>query len=141
MKKTILTLIILLPSILVFSQTRDESEILAILDNQTKAWNNGDLDHFMVGYLKSDSLMYIGKSGVTYGYNATLDRYKKNYAGPDNMGKLRFDILHLKPLGKKNYMVVGKWSLTRKAGDVGGHYTLIFEKQNGEWVIIADHSS
>ena len=141
MKKIILTLIILLPSILVFSQTRDESEILAILDNQTKAWNNGDLDHFMVGYLKSDSLMYIGKSGVTYGYNATLDRYKKNYAGPDNMGKLRFDILHLKPLGKKNYMVVGKWSLTRKAGDVGGHYTLIFEKQNGEWVIIADHSS
>ena len=141
MKKIILPLIILLPSILVFSQTRDESEILAILDNQTKAWNNGDLDHFMVGYLKSDSLMYIGKSGVTYGYNATLDRYKKNYAGPDNMGKLRFDILHLKPLGKKNYMVVGKWSLTRKAGDVGGHYTLIFEKQNGEWVIIADHSS
>jgi hypothetical protein len=141
MKKIILTLIILLPSILVFSQTRDESEILAILDNQTKAWNNGDLDHFMVGYLKSDSLMYIGKSGVTYGYNATLNRYKKNYAGPDNMGKLRFDILHLKPLGKKNYMVVGKWSLTRKAGDVGGHYTLIFEKQNGEWVIIADHSS
>ena len=141
MKKIILSLIILLPTILVFSQTRDESKILAILENQTKAWNNGDLDHFMVGYLQSDSLMYIGKSGVTYGYNATLDRYKKNYAGPDNMGKLRFDILHLKPLGKKNYMVVGKWSLTRKAGNVGGHYTLIFEKQNGEWVIIADHSS
>jgi hypothetical protein len=141
MKKIILSLIILLPSILVFSQTRDESKILAILENQTKAWNNGDLDHFMVGYLQSDSLMYIGKSGVTYGYNATLDRYKKNYAGPDNMGKLLFDILHLKPLGKKNYMVVGKWSLTRKAGNVGGHYTLIFEKQNGEWVIIADHSS
>ena len=141
MKKIILTLIILLPSILVFSQTRDESEILSILESQTKAWNSGDLDHFMVGYLKTDSLMYIGKSGVTYGYNATLDRYKKNYAGPDNMGKLRFDILHLKPLGKKNYMVVGKWSLTRKAGDVGGHYTLIFEKQNRKWVIIADHSS
>jgi hypothetical protein len=141
MRKTFLTLFILFFSIVVFSQKKDEREILAILENQTKAWNNGDLDRFMIGYLKSDSLMYIGKAGVTYGYNATLDRYKKNYAGPDNMGKLRFDILHLKPLGPNYYMVVGKWYLTRKAGDVGGHYTLIFEKQHGEWLIIADHSS
>jgi hypothetical protein len=141
MRKSLITLVVLFFSISVFAQTKDEKEILAILENQTKAWNNGDLDHFMIGYLTSDSLMYIGKSGVTYGYNATLDRYKKNYAGPDNMGKLHFDILHLRPLGPKNYMVVGKWSLTRKAGDVGGHYTLIFEKQQGKWVIIADHSS
>jgi hypothetical protein len=37
--------------------------------------------------------------------------------------------------------VVGKWFLKRNAGDVGGHYTLTFEKIKGEWVIIADHSS
>lgn len=141
MKKLFYSVLVLFFSSFVFSQSKDEQEILAILDNQTKAWNNGDLDQFMIGYLQSDSLMYIGKSGVTYGYNATLERYKKNYAGPDNMGKLRFDILHLRPLGKKNYIVVGKWFLTRKAGDVGGHYTLIFEKQKGKWVIIADHSS
>ncbi len=130
----------LLPAI-AFSQTKNEREILSILDKQTQAWNAGNLEQFMVGYLESDSLMYIGKSGVTYGYRSTLENYRRNYAGADKMGKLTFNILHLKPLGRKHYLVVGKWSLKRTAGDVGGHYTLTFAKQKGHWVIIADHSS
>jgi hypothetical protein len=138
--KRFLFLICLLPAI-AFSQTKDEREILSILDKQTQAWNAGDLEQFMVGYLESDSLMYIGKSGVTYGYRSTLENYRRNYAGADKMGKLTFNILHLKPLGRKHYLVVGKWSLKRTAGDVGGHYTLTFAKQKGRWVIIADHSS
>ena len=35
--------------------------IQAILQNQTAAWNKGDLDAFMVGYWKSDSLVFMGK--------------------------------------------------------------------------------
>lgn len=124
-----------------FSQSNDEKQILDLLSNQTKAWNEGDFDAFMVGYLNSDSLMFIGKSGITYGYAATLNNYRKSYAGADRMGKLSFDILHLKKLGRKNYLVVGKWSLKRTAGDAGGYYTLTFEKQKGSWVIVADHSS
>jgi len=127
--------------LITFSQSKDEKQILDLLSNQTKAWNEGDFDKFMVGYLNTDSLMFIGKSGITYGYAATLTNYRKSYAGADKMGKLSFDILHLKKLGRKNYLVVGKWSLKRNAGDVGGFYTLTFEKQNGSWVIIADHSS
>ena len=123
------------------AQSKDEKKILAILDGQVKAWNQGDFDTFMVGYVESDSLMFIGKGGITYGYTATLDRYKKTYAGADKMGTLHFDILHMKRLGRKHYLVVGKWSLKRTAGDVGGHYTLTFEKQKGKWVVIADHSS
>ena len=123
------------------SQSKDEKAILSILSNQTAAWNKGDFDQFMVGYLHTDSLMFIGKSGITYGYAATLNNYKKSYSGADKMGKLSFEILHLKKLGRKHYLVVGKWSLKRTAGDVGGYYTLTFEKQNGGWVIVADHSS
>jgi hypothetical protein len=133
--------ILLLFPALVFSQKKHEKAILAILDAQTRAWNEGNLEKFMMGYMESDSLMYIGKKGVTYGYQSTLNSYKTNYAGRDNMGTLTFQILHLKPLGKKHYFVVGKWSLKRTVGDVGGHYTLTFEKQKGKWVIIADHSS
>lgn len=51
--------------------------IQAILQNQTAAWNKGDLDAFMVGYWKSDSLVFMGKSGPTYGYKNTLANYKK----------------------------------------------------------------
>jgi hypothetical protein len=138
--RSILLIIFLIPFLL-FSQTKDEKAILDILDAQTKAWNEGNLEKFMIGYWENDSLMYIGKKGVTYGYQSTLNSYKTNYAGRDNMGMLTFHILHMKPLGKKHYLVVGKWSLKRTVGDVGGHYTLTFEKQKGKWVVIADHSS
>ncbi len=123
------------------AQTKDEKAILAILDNQTKAWNSGDLDKFMVGYWESDSLMYIGKSGVTYGYKSTLASYKKNYGDTARMGKLTFTILHVNKIESQAYFVVGKWQLVRSAGNVGGHYTLLFRKIKGQWVIVADHSS
>jgi hypothetical protein len=136
----------LVPLLLLFTatiqaQSNDEKKILAILDAQIQAWNQGDFDKFMVGYVASDSLLFIGKEGVTYGYNSTLERYKKTYAGADKMGTLHFDILHMMRLGRKYYLVVGKWSLKRTAGDVYGHYTLTFEKKRGKWVIITDHSS
>ena len=124
-----------------FSQSADEKTILGILDRQTQAWNRGDLETFMKGYWENDSLMYIGQGGVTYGYNATLNSYKKNYGDTARMGKLNFQILHVKSMGPDFYFVVGKWFLKRSAGDVGGHYTLIFKKIKGEWVIISDHSS
>jgi len=124
-----------------FSQSADEKAILGILDRQTQAWNRGDLEAFMKGYWENDSLMYIGKGGVTYGYASTLNSYKKNYGDTARMGKLKFDILHVKSMGPDHYFVVGKWFLTRSAGNVGGHYTLIFKKIKGEWVIISDHSS
>ncbi|MGL6266693.1 MAG: YybH family protein [Chitinophagaceae bacterium] len=124
-----------------FTQSADEKSILGILDKQTQAWNRGDLEAFMKGYWENDSLMYIGQGGVTYGYNATLNSYKKNYGDTARMGKLNFEILHVKSQGPDYYFVVGKWFLKRSAGDVGGHYTLIFKKINGAWVIISDHSS
>jgi hypothetical protein len=123
------------------AQNKDEKAILEILDNQTKAWNSGDLDKFMVGYWENDSLMYIGKNGVTYGYKSTLASYKKNYGDTSRMGKLTFTILHVNKIETQAYFVVGKWQLIRSAGNVGGHYTLLFRKIKGKWVIVADHSS
>jgi ketosteroid isomerase-like protein len=95
----------------------------------------------MVGYWNDDSLMFIGKSGVTYGYNNTLNNYKKGYSDTAQMGKLVFDILQVKRISVDHYFVVGKWFLKRSVGDIGGHYTLLFRKIKGRWVIVADHSS
>lgn len=131
--------------LLVFStasaQSADESEIRRILDLQTQAWNKGDKVAFMEGYWEHDSLMFIGKSGVTYGFANTLENYKKNYPDTASMGKLTFTLIQLKPLSYEYYFVVGKWHLNRSIGDIGGHYTLIFKKINGQWRIISDHSS
>lgn len=124
-----------------YSQSSPEKAILNILDGQTKMWNRGDLNNFMKGYWTNDSLMFIGKSGVTYGYQNTLSNYKRNYSDTTQMGKLSFDLIKIQRLSPEFYFVVGKWFLKRSIGDLSGHYTLLFKKIKGEWVIVADHSS
>lgn len=123
------------------AQEKDRTQILKILEDQTIYWNKGDIDHFMAGYWNSDSLMFIGKNGVTYGYQNTLNNYKKNYSDREKMGQLKFDILQVKRISSDAYFVVGKWFLKRTIGDIGGHYTLLFKKIKGQWCIVADHSS
>lgn len=131
-------------SVSVFSQTRfekDETAIHEVLNTQITAWNRGDVVEFMQPYWQSDSLMFIGKSGVTRGWQQTLDNYKKNYPDVAAMGKLSFDIIKMQKISRKYYYVVGKWMLQRTIGDLSGHYTLLFKKMNRRWVIISDHSS
>ena len=125
----------------VSAQNKDEQAILFILKSQTTEWNRGNIDAFMEGYWKNDSLMFIGKSGVTYGYNNTLKNYKKNYPDDATMGKLNFNIIKVQPLSSDTYFVLGKWMLTRSIGNISGHYTLIFRKISQQWVIVSDHSS
>ena len=139
--KPYLLLICLLLSATAGAQSNDETAIRQLLDKQTAAWNQGDIDRFMDGYWENDSLMFIGKSGVTYGWTNTLNNYKRGYPDTAAMGKLRFELLTVKRLSDEYYFVVGKWFLQRSIGNIGGHYNLLFRKINGKWAIIADHSS
>ena len=123
------------------AQSADEQTIRKVLGDQTIAWNNGNIEEFMKGYWNNDSLMFIGKSGVTYGYQNTLMNYKKHYNGADAMGTLSFELIKVQRLSPEYYFIVGKWHLKRKIGDVAGHYNLLFRKIDGAWVIVADHSS
>jgi ketosteroid isomerase-like protein len=123
------------------AQSNDENAIRNSLAQQTLAWNGGDIEKFMETYWHSDSLMFIGKSGITYGWQKTLDNYKKNYPDANAMGKLDFTIIQVKKLSVLYYSVVGKWHLARTAGDLNGCFTLLFKKIKNVWVIISDHSS
>ncbi len=124
-----------------FAQNKDEQIILNAINIQKNAWNNGDLNLFMETYWHNDSLMFIGKSGVTYGWQNTLNNYKRGYPDTAAMGKLGFDILHVKRLSVMYFSVVGKWKLTRSIGNIGGHFTLLFKKIKNKWLIVSDHSS
>lgn len=124
-----------------YSQSATEKAILKILDNQTQFWNQGDLDNFVLDYWNNDSLMFIGSSGVVYGYDNTIRRYKNTYSDTAKMGKLHFEVVHLQRLSSKYYFVVGKWFLNRSIGDINGHFSLLVRRIKGKWKIIADHSS
>lgn len=119
----------------------DAEEIKKLLNRQNQDWNRGDKEAFMVGYWESDSLMFVGKTGVTYGYKNTLERYKKSYPDTASMGKLAFTFIDFKKLSAEYYQVTGKYYLTRSIGDASGHYTLLLRKVDGKWVIVYDHSS
>ena len=136
----ILLIALLLYPCTVIAQT-DDARIRAVLDKQMKAWNEGSIEHYMQGYWNSDSLVFIGKSGPTYGYKETLERYKRSYSNTAKMGKLSFEILQVRQLSRDYYFVLGKWALERTVGDVGGSFTLLFRKIKREWRIVADHSS
>ena len=138
--------VILLISILSIYATNaqissDERAIREVLSQQVTCWNEGDLECFMEGYWKSDQLVFIGSSGVTYGWQKTLDNYKKNYPDKSAMGELSFDLIILEPLSEDFWSVIGKWSLKRSSDNPNGHFSLIFRRLGADWVIVSDHSS
>ena len=145
MKKLVLVLFVML-SMTCFAQQKQSGDILkvkAVLTTQQQAWNEGRIDDFMEGYWKSDSLTFIGKKGITYGWQQTLDNYKKGYPDKSAMGQLQFDILNIEQFSSSTIYVIGKWTLLREEskGNLGGHFTLVFKKINKQWVIVSDHTS
>ncbi|MDE3253438.1 MAG: nuclear transport factor 2 family protein [Bacteroidota bacterium] len=123
------------------AQNSNEKEIRASLNSQILDWNKGDLTAFMKGYWNNDSLMFVGKSGPTYGYRQTLANYQKNYPDQAARGILSFHILKVERLSPEYYFVLGKFMLKRSIGDASGHFTLLYRKIRGQWLIVCDHSS
>lgn len=142
MKKYIITACLLFTAAAIaFAQNKDEQAIRSLLAAQVAEWNKGNPAGYMKGYWESDSLLFIGKNGPTYGFNATLQRYKKSYPDAEHMGQLTSAIVSMQKLSPQYYFIVGKWHLQRKAGDLEGSYTLLIKKIKNKWVIVADHSS
>ncbi|MBB5397924.1 DUF4440 domain-containing protein [Mucilaginibacter sp. AK015] len=140
MKKPIFCLLLLVITCFAL-KAQDKQAIIAVLNTQQAAWNKGDIEGFMQGYWKSDSLMFIGKRGPTYGWQQTMDNYKNGYPDRAAMGKLTFRIDKVEILGTRDAFVMGAWSLAREKDAPGGYFTLWFRKINGEWKVICDHTS
>jgi hypothetical protein len=121
--------------------SKDHEGVTQVLKAQAEAWNRGDMVGYMQSYWKSDSLMFIGKNGIQWGWQKTLSNYQKGYPDTAAMGKLSFDILQVKSISKEYCYVVGKWMLKRSIGDLSGHFDLLLRRIKGRWYIIADHSS
>ena len=118
----------------------DKAAILKVMKNQEIAWSTNDLEGFMEGYFKSDSLKFYGKNGLTKGWQQTLDNYKKGYPTKDHSGTLSFEITDISPIENQSYWVMGSYFLSRNVGDANGVFIVIFKKIKDEWKILADMS-
>jgi ketosteroid isomerase-like protein len=122
---------------------KEKDDIKTVVNNmaaQVLAWNNADIKGFMDHYWLSNSLMFIGSKGVTYGWQKTYDNYVKNYPNKEAMGVLKFTIIKTEQLSKTSIYIIGKWEL-EKEKPAGGHFTLLWKKINNKWVIVSDHTS
>ena len=146
MKTTNLFLAVLLLSVAAFAQSGNakmkiESDIIKVMDEQTAAWNRGDIDGFMKGYWNSESLIFVSGDGITRDWQPTLDRYKKSYDSKAKMGALKFSDLSVNVISKDAAVILGSWSLTREKDNPKGKFTLIFRKFKDGWRIVHDHTS
>ena len=120
--------------------TDDKTAILKVMKDQEIAWSKNDLEGFMQGYIKSDSLKFYGKNGLTKGWQQTLDNYKKGYPTKEHSGTLTFKVNDISPIETGSYWVMGEYFLSRKVGDANGVFMIIFKNIKGEWKIVADMS-
>jgi len=139
MKKAVFFCFYLMIACVCFAQ--DKEAIVKVMRDQQTAWNKGDLVTYMDGYWKSDSLMFISSRGPNYGWQQTLNGYKRGYPDKAAMGQLTFKIVKVELLGDKDAFVLGGWNLKREKDAPGGYFTLWFRKINGEWKIVCDHTS
>lgn len=138
-------LISLLLTFSVSGQTRislkDSISIVKVLKFQEDAWNEGNINKFMEGYLKSDKIVFTGSSGSIYGWEETKKRYLNNYSNRALMGNLKFKIINFQKLSEHIIQMQGSFYLKRKIGDSKGFFSLIWKKENEKWFIISDHTS
>jgi ketosteroid isomerase-like protein len=120
---------------------QDRSAILEVLKNQQSNWNKGDVDDFLEGYWRSPELTFSGTGGIARGWEAVRARYKKNYGDRETMGQLQFADLEFRFLGPDAALVLGHWHLTRAKGDIGGVFSLVWQRFPEGWRIVHDHTS
>lgn len=120
-----------------------ESAVKNVLQTQAEAWNNGDLDKFMTGYVKSKDCSFASSNGEVWGYEAIQARYKTRYGSKKSeMGKLNFSDLKVIDLGPSNALCIGHWNLELEGKDpLAGIFSLVFVKTKEGWKIIHDHTS
>ncbi len=123
------------------TEPQSAREIRAVLDRQVEAWNQRDLEGFMRGYWHSEHLSFYSGGTKTSGWQATIDRYRKNYQSEGReMGHLDFSDLQIEVLGPRAAFVRGKWHLKTASTEPGGLFTLIFRKFDDGWKIVHDHT-
>ena len=120
---------------------KDSLSIMKVMSLQQDAWNKGDIDSFMQGYLKSDELVFSGKSGPVYGWENTKKRYYSSYPNTNIMGKLNFTIKKIRSLSYNSAYLIGEYYLKRSGEDSNGHFTLLWKKIDSNWLIVSDHTS
>lgn len=121
--------------------TAGEPQVRGVIEQQAVDWNRGDIPAFMQGYWQSTDLSMFSGGVARYGWMALLQHYQAHYPDRAAMGTLSFDQVQVRMLGESAALVLGRWKVSRADGPIEGNFTLVFQRLNGAWVIVHDHTS
>jgi ketosteroid isomerase-like protein len=127
----------------------DRRAVRAVLRRQRRAWNRGDLEGYMRGYARTDTLRFAAGAQERTGWEETLARYRRSYPDAQAMGTLSFSEVDVDLLSGRHALVFGRWDLAydeeASRTSAGGLFTLLFEKtasaDGSPWRIVHDHTS
>ena len=118
-----------------------QAAVRAVIVQQEKDWNAGNIENFMRGYLRSESTRFASGGNVTLGWQAVLERYQRTYGDKATMGKLTFSDLDISVVAEDGALAFGRWHLRREKDELSGLFTLLFRKTAEGWRIVHDHTS
>jgi ketosteroid isomerase-like protein len=140
MMKYFITFVCLLSIITAFGQSKDEKAILAVMREEERVWNAGDIEAYVDLYAPSDSTRMIYTTGAVYGKDSILAFYKK-YWPKERMGQLTLDGARLERLSKRYYYVSGFFHVKGPEGkSINGRFSGLMKKIKGRWYLYTDHS-
>ena len=122
-------------------QSDAAAAILTLLNDQTAAWNRGDIEDFMNGYWNSNQTEFVSSEGVSRGWQALLARYRHSYPDRKAMGHLTFSDLEIRLECSTAAYAVGEYHLQRENDNPSGVFTLNFRKFPEGWRIVVDHTT
>jgi len=121
-----------------------QDEVVLSLQQGAEAWNRGDLEAFMKGYVEGQELTYTAAGKVVRGYEALQKRYQDSYGKrKDGMGKLTFSGIETWPLGTEHALAMGQWMVDfgPRTPAVKGIFSLVLRRGPQGWLILHDHTS
>lgn len=123
------------------SKPIQRTEVQDLLDLQAADWNRGDLAAFVEGYAKEEELTFFGSRGLVHGRDELLKSYEAGYPDAASRGKLSFEIVEFRPLGRTHAMIVGNFRLERDEPSSGTFTLILTRESDGEVRIVHDHTS
>jgi ketosteroid isomerase-like protein len=123
--------------------SRDELDVVKVLTQQERAWNQANIEAYISAYKNSPETLFMAGT-VIRGYQQILDDYKHNYATRESMGVLTFSDLEPHVIDEKVAMVLGKYHVERgkkAGGSADGTFSCVLEKTDVGWKIVLSHTT
>ncbi len=118
-----------------------EAEIRTVIADMEAAWNRGDFQGYMRGFL-NPGVVFVSRGQFQRDWQGTLDHYVRDYGGsPEKRGTLHFYDIRVDMLAPDAAQLISRYHLDRAESPQYGINTRLMRKVGGRWVIALNHVS